>query len=54
MKLVDHISAFTNALGSDHPEIVFGFASMDWKSDQDRNEFINELYSLNDNKRIGE
>lgn len=53
MGLVNHISAFTNALGADHPDIVFGFASMDWKNDQDRNDFIEELLSMNDNKKVG-
>lgn len=53
MSLVNHISAFTNALGADHPDIVFSFASMDWKTDQDRNDFIQELLSINDNKKIG-
>lgn len=54
MSLVNHISAFTNVLGADNPEIVFAFASVPWKSDQDRNQFINELIQLNDNKKIGD
>jgi hypothetical protein len=53
MSLVNHISAFTNALGADHPDIVFSFASMNWKTDEDRNQFIDELIALNDNKKIG-
>jgi hypothetical protein len=53
MSLVNHISAFTNALGAENPEIVFSFASMDWKTDQDRNDFIEELLSMNDNKKVG-
>lgn len=53
MDLVNHIAAFTNVLGADHPEIVFGFASADWKSEEDRNQFIDELMSLNNNQKIG-
>lgn len=53
MSLVNHIAAFTNALGADHPEIVFGFASMDWQTDDDRNRFIDELIALNNGKKIG-
>jgi hypothetical protein len=54
MSLENHIAAFTNVLGSQHPDIVFGFASIDWASDDQRNQFINELITLNDNKKIGE
>jgi hypothetical protein len=53
MSLVNNISAFTNALGADHPDIVFSFASMDWKSEDDRNQFIDELVALNNNQKIG-
>ena len=54
MSLVNHISAFTNILGPQFPDIVFAFASADWQSDDDRNKFINELLELNDNKKIGD
>jgi hypothetical protein len=54
MSLVNHIAAFTNVLGTQHPDIVFGFASIDWQSDEDRNQFINELVSLNNNQKIGD
>jgi hypothetical protein len=54
MSLVNHIAAFTNVLGTRHPDIVFGFASIDWQSDEDRNQFINELVSLNNNQKIGD
>jgi hypothetical protein len=54
MSLVNHIAAFTNVLGTEHPDIVFGFASIDWQNDEDRNQFINELVALNNNQKIGE
>lgn len=54
MNLVDNISAFTNVIGPKFPDVVFGFASIDWKSEEDRNQFISELVSLNDNQKIGE
>ena len=53
MSLVNHIAAFTNVLGVEHPDIVFAFASADWANDDERNTFIKELIELNDNKKIG-
>lgn len=54
MDLVNNIAAFTNIIGSEHPDIVFAFASADWQSEDERNNFITELLALNDNKKIGE
>lgn len=54
MNLVDNIAAFTNVLGTKNPDIVFGFASVEWKSAEERNQFIGELIKLNGNKKIGE
>jgi hypothetical protein len=54
MSLVNNIEAFTNVLGAKNPDIVFGFASIDWKNPDERDQFISELVKLNDNKKIGE
>jgi hypothetical protein len=53
MSLVNNIAAFTNIIGTEHPDIVFAFASADWQNDDERNKFISELLELNDNKKIG-
>lgn len=53
MNLVKHIAAFTNMLGAENAHVVFPFASADWENDDDRNAFLNELLTLNDNQRIG-
>jgi hypothetical protein len=54
MNIADNISAFTNVIGAKNPDIVFGFASIDWNSKEERNNFINELVKLNGNKKIGD
>lgn len=54
MGLIKNISAFTNVIGTEHPDIVFAFASADWQDDSERDTFINELLELNDNKKIGD
>ena len=54
MSSVNHIAAFANVIGVRNPEVVFPFATIDWQSDHDRNQFINELVQLNDNQKIGE
>lgn len=54
MGLVNHISAFTNIIGSEHPDIAYAFASANWENDGERNQFINELLELNDNQKIGD
>ena len=54
MNLVDNITAFTNVLGTKNPDIVFGFANLNWKNEDERNGFIDELVKLNGNKKIGE
>lgn len=53
MNLVKHIAAFTNMFGAENAHIVFPFASIDWQDENERNNFLNELLTLNDNKRIG-
>lgn len=54
MDLANHIAAFTNMFGSNNPDIVFPFAMIDWQSNDDRNQFLNELLDMNEGKRIGE
>lgn len=54
MNLVNNIEAFTNVLGAKNPDIVFGFASVNWKSNDERDKFIGELIKLNGNQKIGE
>ena len=54
MNLESNIAAFTNMFGENNAHIVFPFAIVDWQSKEDRNNFLNELLSLNDNQRIGE
>lgn len=53
MNLSENIAAFTNAIGSENPDVVFGLANIDWNSEDDRNSFIHELVKLNNNQRIG-
>ena len=53
MLLAKHIAAFSNAFGDKEHDIILPFATIDWSTEDDRNQFINELISLNDGKRIG-
>lgn len=54
MNLAKHIAAFTNMLGAQNAHVVFPFASADWETDDDRNDFLSELLTLNNNERINE
>lgn len=53
MALDKHIAAFTNVMGTKHPEIVFAFATIPWENAADRNQFINELVDLNGGHLLG-
>lgn len=53
MLLAKHIAAFTNVFGEHNAEVILPFASIDWQSEDDRNQFLNELVDLNDGQRIG-
>ena len=53
MLFAKHIAAFSNAFGDKEYDVVLPFAAIDWSTEDDRNQFINELISLNDGKRIG-
>lgn len=53
MALANHIAAFTNALGSGNPDIVFALANLGWQNENDRNQFIDTLVKMNGNQRIG-
>lgn len=54
MSLANHIAAFTNMFGAQNADIVFPFAAIEWDSDDDRNQFLNELLVMNDGKLVGE
>lgn len=54
MNLEDNIVAFSNAISPKFPDVVFGFASIEWQDKESRNKFIGELIKLNGNKKIGE
>jgi hypothetical protein len=53
MLLAKHIAAFTNAFGEQNAEVILPFSAIDWKSEDDRNQFLNELVTLNDGQPIG-
>jgi hypothetical protein len=53
MALSHDIAAFSNLFGIENSHIIFPFALNGWQNDEDRNAFINELLTLNDNQKIG-
>lgn len=53
MALENDIAAFANVMGLGNPEVVFAFATIPWESKEERNQFINELISLNGGKLLG-
>lgn len=54
MNLARNIAAFTNMFGARNAEVLFPFALVNWESEDDRNQFLNELMYLNGGQRIGE
>lgn len=54
MELARNIAAFTNMFGAQNAEVLFPFALVNWETEDDRNQFLNELADLNGGKLIGE
>lgn len=52
MFLARNIAAFSNLFGNDDPDLVMSFALIPWKSEDERNGFINELVSMNNGNLI--
>ena len=53
MNLANNIAAFTNMFGAQNADIVFPFSLVEWDNDDDRNQFLNELLTINKGQRIG-
>jgi hypothetical protein len=53
MDLANNIAAFTNMFGAQNADIVFPFSLVEWDSDDERNQFLNELLTINKGQRIG-
>jgi hypothetical protein len=47
MLLVNNITSFLNVFGVEEPDLVMTLATMPWKSEDDRDGFINEIVSMN-------
>lgn len=47
MLLVNNITSFLNVFGIEEPDLVMTLATMPWKSEDDRDGFINEIVSMN-------
>lgn len=43
MLLARDIAAFVNVLGTENPDLVWSLANVGWKSEDERNAFINEI-----------
>jgi hypothetical protein len=47
MLLVNNVTSFLNVFGVEEPDLVMTLATMPWKSEDDRDGFINEIVSMN-------
>jgi len=47
MLLVNNITSFLNVFGIEEPDLVMTLATMPWKSEDDRDGFINEIVAMN-------
>jgi hypothetical protein len=47
MQLARDIAAFTNVFGVEDADFVMTMATIPWKSEDDRNGFINEIIEIN-------
>jgi hypothetical protein len=47
MLLVNNITSFLNVFGVEEPDLVMTLATMPWKSEDDRDGFINEIVAMN-------
>lgn len=52
MLLERNITAFVNAFGIEDPDLIVTLATMPWKSEDERNGFINEIVSINNGELI--
>jgi hypothetical protein len=54
MFLAKNIAAFVNVFGPEDPDLVMSMAAIPWKSEDDRNGFINELIAMNNGDLLKE
>jgi hypothetical protein len=54
MDLARNIAAFTNMFGAQNADVLFPFALINWETEDERNQFLNELADINGGKLIGE
>jgi hypothetical protein len=47
MLLVNNITSFLNVFGVEEPDLVMTLATMPWRSEDDRDGFINEIVAMN-------
>jgi hypothetical protein len=47
MLLVNNITSFLNVFGIEEPDLVMTLATMPWRSEDDRDGFINEIVAMN-------
>jgi|688.fasta_scaffold928069_2 hypothetical protein len=47
MLLVNNVTSFLNVFGVEEPDLVMTLATMPWKSEDDRDGFINEIVAMN-------
>jgi len=47
MLLVNNVTSFLNVFGVEEPDLVMTLATMPWRSEDDRDGFINEIVAMN-------